>query len=120
MMPVQLLTYLELEGVQLNIDEGGLMTLKGRRAVLEPIIHLVQQHKPELSQLLTSGDFKIDAVAEALRFISNGLNIPPGHLLAKYFTPEDLFDISQGEYQNLPELRSLILSDPEYPFMASA
>ncbi|WP_062264272.1 hypothetical protein [Endozoicomonas arenosclerae] len=120
MKPVELLTYLRLQGVQVRIDDGGFLKLKGRKAVIEPVAYLVKQYKPELMKLMVNRDFNVEAVVEALRFICKGLEVSSGYLLIKYFTTEDLLDISRGEYQNFPELRDLILSDPEYPFVESA
>ncbi|WBA84922.1 hypothetical protein [Endozoicomonas sp. GU-1] len=116
MTPLQLLTYLELQGVRLAVDSTGILKAVGPKSVLTPVTDLFRYYKPELVSLITQDGFDILVVKEALRFISNGLAVTPELLVLKYFTPEDLMDLSTGQYRNLTALRDLIISDPDYPF----
>lgn len=117
MSPIQLLTFLELMGVQVSIGHNDQLNILGSESVLsDGVIAQLKKHKADLVRILSESSFDAASVREALQFVCHGLAVAPETLIQCYFTADDLEDIRAGRYPDLVALRSLIKSDLDYPF----
>ncbi|MCW7555688.1 hypothetical protein NX722_24280 [Endozoicomonas gorgoniicola] len=118
MTPTQLLTYLELMGVEISVGENGQLNVVGSSSILDTTtVARLKASKIELLKVLSGQSFDARRVKDTLQFVCRGLVVTPEILIRYYFTPDDLEDIRAGQYPDLVALRKLILSDPDYPFL---
>ncbi|CAM3474061.1 hypothetical protein [Parendozoicomonas haliclonae] len=111
MSPLQLLTWLEIHGVSVNLVGSQKLVFHGPKSLLtDQVMAHLKKDKPFLLKAL-AGQQGTSTVGEAFRFLCEGLSISITVLLCDYLTEDDLLDIRKGVYPDLTALRQLIQKD---------